>query len=84
MSTSPTLPSLQLPGHFAAVVADMDGLLVHTERLWLQAKLVLFGRYGVELTEADQAAVFGASDLASATYFAARLGVAAATGLRAP
>ena len=78
MSTSPALSSLQLPGQFAAVVADMDGLLVHTERLWLQAKLVLFGRYGVELTEADQAAVFGAADLASATYFSGRLGVPAA------
>lgn len=78
MSTSPALPSLQLPGQFAAVIADMDGLLVHTERLWLQAKLVLFRRYGVELTEADQAAVFGASDLASATYFSGRFGVPAA------
>lgn len=77
MSTSPVLSSLRLPGPYAAVVADMDGLLVHTERLWLQAKHVLFGRYGVELTEADQAAVFGASDMDSANYFAGRLGVPA-------
>jgi HAD superfamily hydrolase (TIGR01509 family) len=53
----------------------MDGLLVHTERQWLEAKTILFGRYGVELTEADQMAVFGAADLPTATYFADRLGI---------
>jgi HAD superfamily hydrolase (TIGR01509 family) len=58
------------------VVFDMDGLLVHTERQWLQAKVVLFERYGTELTETDRAAVFGAADLASVTYFAGRFGLA--------
>jgi HAD superfamily hydrolase (TIGR01509 family) len=65
-------PSLTLPGPWRAVVFDMDGLLVHTERQWLQAKRELFERYGRELTGADRAAVFGASDLASAAYFADR------------
>ena len=75
----PTLvsTSLQLPGPYAAVVMDMDGLLVHTERLWLQAKVVLFSRYGVELTDADLAAVFGTSELDSARYFAGRFGMPA-------
>jgi HAD superfamily hydrolase (TIGR01509 family) len=59
----------------AAVVFDMDGLLVHTERQWLQAKTILFERYGTPLTEADKAAVFGADDLASVTYFVGRLGL---------
>jgi beta-phosphoglucomutase-like phosphatase (HAD superfamily) len=68
-------PSPRLPGPYAAVVFDMDGLLVHTERQWLQAKVVLFERYGTELTEADRAAVFGAADLASVTYFAGRFGL---------
>lgn len=68
-------PALRLPGSFAAVVFDMDGLLVHTERQWLQAKTILFGRYGMELDDADRAAVFGASELRSATYFASRFGV---------
>jgi HAD superfamily hydrolase (TIGR01509 family) len=54
----------------------MDGLLVHTERQWLQAKQELFRRYGQELSVADRAAVFGFSDLQSATYFAGRLGLA--------
>jgi beta-phosphoglucomutase-like phosphatase (HAD superfamily) len=59
------------------VVFDMDGLLVHTERQWLQAKIVLFERYGATLTQADKAAVFGAADLQSVTYFAGRFGLPA-------
>lgn len=69
------LPSLGSNGHYAAVVADMDGLLVHTERQWLQAKVILFERHGTVLTEADQTAVFGASDKATAEYFADRFGL---------
>jgi HAD superfamily hydrolase (TIGR01509 family) len=68
-------PALQLPGPYAAVVFDMDGLLVHTERQWLQAKTTLFERYGKELTDADKAAVFGSAELQSVTYFAGRLGL---------
>jgi len=68
-------PPVRLPGPYAAVVFDMDGLLVHTERQWLQAKIVLFERYGTTLTQADRAAVFGAADLQSVTYFAGRFGL---------
>jgi HAD superfamily hydrolase (TIGR01509 family) len=75
MTSSPVAPSLTLPGSFVAVVTDMDGLLVHTERQWLEAKVELFGRYGTELRDEDVAAVFGASDLASARYFARRFGL---------
>jgi HAD superfamily hydrolase (TIGR01509 family) len=75
MSISLALPSLALPGPFAGVVMDMDGLIVHTERHWLKAKTILFGRYGAELTEADQLTVFGAADMPTAQYFAGRLGV---------
>jgi HAD superfamily hydrolase (TIGR01509 family) len=67
---------LTLPGPFAAVICDMDGLLLQTERQWLEAKLVLFGRYGAELQADDLAAVFGRSELDSARYFAARFGLA--------
>lgn len=73
--TSLVRSPIKLPGSFAAVVFDMDGLLVHTERQWLEAKLVLFERYGAELTDADRTAVFGAADLESATYFASRFGL---------
>jgi len=73
--SSPVRPALQLPGPYVAVVFDMDGLLVHTERQWLQAKIVLFERYNAELTASDKAAVFGAADLQSVTYFAGRFGL---------
>ena len=53
----------------------MDGLLVHTERQWLQAKKLLFERHGHVLTDADRAAVFGGADLETTTYFAGRFGV---------
>ena len=46
MSVSLALPSLPLPGPFCGVVVDMDGLLVHTERQWLEAKTILFGLTG--------------------------------------
>lgn len=75
MSVSRALPALPLAGPFDGVVVDMDGLLVHTERQWLEAKTILFERHGVELTEDDQMAVFGAADLPTATYFAGRLGI---------
>mgnify|MGYP001816762546 CR=1 FL=1 len=74
--SSPEPTPLTLPGPWRAVVFDMDGLLVHTERQWLQAKQELFRRYGEELSAADRAAVFGFSDVQSATYFAGRLGLA--------
>lgn len=67
--------SLTLPGSFTGVVFDMDGLLVHTERQWLQAKTILFERHGQVLTEEDKAAVFGSADLQSVTYFAGRFGL---------
>ena len=72
MSSTATRPSVTLPGPWRGVVFDMDGLLVHTERQWLQAKLELFRRHDRELTAADRAAVFGFADLQTVTYFAQR------------
>ncbi len=70
MSSTATSPPVSLPGPWKAVVFDMDGLLVHTERQWLAAKLELCRRHDHVLSEADKAAVFGLADLESATYFA--------------
>ena len=75
MQTSLALSSRQLPGPYSAVVTDMDGLLVHTERHWLKAKITLFRRYEVELDDVDLDAVFGASEMDSARYFAGRFGL---------
>lgn len=73
--TSPARPSIGLPGPYAAVVLDLDGLLVETERLWSDAKEVLFSRHGTAYGEADHLAVLGTSDVFTAQYFARRLGL---------
>ena len=77
MPSTSVSPSLTLPGTWKAVVFDMDGLLVHTERQWLEAKLELCRRYGHELNDADRAAVFGAADEESARYFTGVFGLPA-------
>jgi HAD superfamily hydrolase (TIGR01509 family) len=64
-----------LPGPYAAVVLDLDGLLVETETIWRRAKQVLFHSYGAEYEIADHRAVFGTSDEFTARYFATRFGV---------
>jgi len=69
-----TGPSIRLPGPFAAVVLDLDGLLVQTEKLWSEAKAILFERHAVEYTEADHLAVFGTSDVYTAEHFRRRFG----------
>jgi HAD superfamily hydrolase (TIGR01509 family) len=69
MSSTFVRPTPTLPGPWKAVVFDMDGLLVHTERQWLEAKVELCRRHGHELNRADRAAVFGLADGESAEYF---------------
>jgi len=73
-STARSGPVIQLPGPYAAVVLDLDGLLVQTEKLWSRAKEVLFARHDTEYTEADHLAVFGTSDIFTAEYFRHRFG----------
>ena len=68
--------AIKLPGPFRGVVFDMDGLLVQTNKQWFRAKRTLFARYGLELTDEDLSAVFGAAEMESARYFAARFGLA--------
>jgi beta-phosphoglucomutase-like phosphatase (HAD superfamily) len=74
MASAPLRPSISLPGPWRAVVFDLDGLLVHSEVKWRQAKVILFGRHGTEFHEDDHHAVFGAAELESASYFARRFG----------
>ena len=72
MSSAHLPSSLTLPGSWQAVVFDLDGLLVHTERQWLQAKLELFARHDHTLSDSDRATVFGLADLQTVTYFVER------------
>ena len=65
------LPSREgLPGGFGgmesprantAVLFDMDGLLVDSEPLWLEAETAVMARLGADWTEADQAQLLGGS-----------------------
>lgn len=64
-----------LPGPFAAVVLDLDGLLVETEPTWLAAKKRLFAARGVEFRVDDHRAVYGASAEQTARVFARRFGL---------
>jgi HAD superfamily hydrolase (TIGR01509 family) len=70
---------LTLPGPFRAVCFDLDGLLVDTEVIWMEAKRILFEGYGVSFDHSDHLAVFGTSEMQTATYFAGRLGQPAET-----
>ena len=65
---------MTLPGPFAGVVLDLDGLLVRSEDHWSRAKELLFARHEVAFDASDHLAVFGTSDLVTARYFATRFG----------
>jgi HAD superfamily hydrolase (TIGR01509 family) len=64
-----------LTGRYAAVIFDMDGLLLDTETLWHEAEVELFRRHGGEFTWDDKMAVIGTSYEHTSVYFADRLGL---------
>jgi HAD superfamily hydrolase (TIGR01509 family) len=66
--------SFVLPGGYAAVVFDMDGLLLDTEPLWAAAEADLLARRGLPYTAADAAATHGRSVADVIAIYAARLG----------
>lgn len=66
---------ITLPGPWLAACFDLDGLLVDTEPIWMDAKEVLFERHGVAFHVADHLAVFGTSEVQAATYFTSRMGL---------
>ncbi len=56
----------------AAVLFDMDGLLIDSEPLWLQVETAVMARLGAEWTEADQAQLIGGSLDRSVRYMLSR------------
>lgn len=66
---------MPLSGRYAAVIFDMDGLLLDTETLWHEAEVELFRRHGGEFTWDDKMAVIGTNHEYTAVYFADRLGL---------
>lgn len=64
---------MPLSGRYAAVIFDMDGLLLDTETLWHEAEVELFRRHGGEFTWDDKMAVIGTSYDHTSVYFADRL-----------
>ncbi len=66
---------MPLSGRYAAVIFDMDGLLLDTETLWHEAEVELFRRHGGEFTWDDKMAVIGTSYEHTSVYFADRLGL---------
>jgi HAD superfamily hydrolase (TIGR01509 family) len=65
-----------LPGPYRAVIFDLDGLLVETETIWMEAKVRLFRAHGVEFTVDDHRAVFGTSEDFTARSFLRRFSLA--------
>jgi HAD superfamily hydrolase (TIGR01509 family) len=59
-------------GGLAAVLFDMDGLLVDTEPLWFETETEVMARLGTPWTEQDQAALLGGSMERTVGYLLAK------------
>ena len=59
-------------GGLAAVLFDMDGLLVNTEPLWFETETDVMGRLGTQWTKQDQEALLGGSMERTVGYLLAK------------
>ena len=57
----PTMGGNQRMTGADAVLFDMDGLLIDSEPLWLEAETAVMARLGADWTTADQAQLLGGS-----------------------
>lgn len=73
-----------LPGAPAAVLFDMDGTLVDTERLWWDAVEQVAARLGRPLSDADAPAVVGRPADHTAAHLCRALGRRRPTRMRLP
>jgi HAD superfamily hydrolase (TIGR01509 family) len=60
--------------HVAAVLFDMDGLLIDSEPVWYEVETAVVARLGGVWTPADQAACLGGTMAASSRYIVERTG----------
>lgn len=65
-ATAETGDTRRLP---AAVLWDMDGTLIDSEPLWLEAEIAMLARYGLELTEEVRVELIGAGLHSAAQMF---------------
>src|SRR5580693_1555100 len=56
----------------AAVLVDMDGVLVDTEPLWLETETAVMARLGARWTAGDQEALLGGSMARTVSYLLAK------------
>ena len=61
-----------MAGGLAAVLFDMDGLLVDTEPLWLETETEVMARLGAPWTQADQQVLLGGSMARTVGYLLAK------------
>jgi HAD superfamily hydrolase (TIGR01509 family) len=85
ISAEETHPGTLIPARFAAVVFDLDGVLLDTERLCAMAEARLCREHGYAYGPADQAATLGLDPLEASRHYARRFGLpqSAAPGLEA-
>lgn len=55
--------------HLSAVLWDMDGTLIDTEPLWLEAEAATLNRYGIEMTDEVRNTLIGSGPTALAKLF---------------
>jgi HAD superfamily hydrolase (TIGR01509 family) len=47
------MPASSTPGTIAAVIFDVDGVLIDSEPFWRESEMEVFARYGIPLTKED-------------------------------
>lgn len=67
--------TLALPGRFRGACFDMDGLLLDSEPLWLEAERAFLERHGDRFTDEDREATHGRAVRLSAIAYAPRVGL---------
>jgi HAD superfamily hydrolase (TIGR01509 family) len=68
-------PGTRIPTAFRALILDMDGVLLDTERIWGLAEAALCDRYGVDYGPADEAATHGVLIVEACQHYARRFGL---------